>query len=56
MKTYRVENSALDNVFINDDLTQYRANLAQKARQGKNMKTIDDTWTIYVDQNGHHLT
>ena len=47
IKTYRAENSALDNVFINEDLTQYRANLARKARQCKNLKTIDDTWTIY---------
>ena len=47
IKTYHAENSALDNVFINEDLTQYKAKLSRKACHCKDMKTIDDTWAIH---------
>ena len=58
IKTEREENESLKNIYINEDLTQHRANLARKARLCKTNHTILDTWTIYgkimiKDLHGH---
>ena len=41
---YQCTNGSTAAVFIGDDLTQRRANLAYQARQLKNNKLIHDTW------------
>ena len=48
----------LPKIYINEDLTQFRAGLAWEARFCKNAGLIADTWTIYgkimiKDNHGH---
>ena len=47
IKTARTTDASLKNVYINEDLTKYRANLAKEARDMRNSGLISDTWTQY---------
>ena len=47
IKTEREKNESLKNIYINKELTQHRASLAQKARLCKTDNKIQDNWTIY---------
>ena len=54
----REENESLKNIYVNEALTQHRANLALKARLCKTNHIILDNWTIYgkimiKDLHGH---
>ena len=45
-------------IYINEDLTKFRAGLAREARSYKNSGLINDTWSIYgkimtKDNHGH---
>ena len=41
------ENKDKPNIYINEDLTKFRAALAKKARTLKNTGKLADSWTIY---------
>ena len=58
IKTEREKNESLKHIYINEDLTRLRANLARRARSCRNDGHIQDTWTIYgkvmvKDLHGH---
>ena len=58
IKTEQEKNESLKHIYINEDLTQLRANLARRARSYRNDGHIQDTWTIYgkvmvKDLHGH---
>ena len=58
IKTEREKNESPKHIYINEDLTRLRANLARKARSCRNDGHIQDTWTIYgkvmvKDLHGH---
>ena len=47
LKDFNKANTGQPDIYINEDLTQFRANLAKKARDCKKAKKIADTWNIY---------
>ena len=58
IKTEREKNELLKRIYIKEDLTRLRTNLARKARSCRNDGHIQDTWTIYgkvmvKDLHGH---
>ena len=58
-KTARTTDASLKNIYINEDLTKYRANLAKEARDMRNSGLISDTWTQYgkilIKDLHHHV-
>ena len=61
LKTVNKEKEKVSNIYISDDLTQFRAGLARDARSLKTNNKINDTWTIYgkvmiKDNHGHVKT
>ena len=56
-----VVNEEVPDIYINDDLTQFRVGLVRDARSLKTNNKINDTWTIYgkamiKDNHGHLKT
>ena len=47
IKTAKITDPSLNKIYINEDLTKFRANLAKKARATKQSGKISDTWTQY---------
>ena len=47
LKDYNNANPDKPNVYVNEDLIQFRANLAKEARDLKRAIIIADTWNIY---------
>ena len=47
LKDYNKANTGQPDIYINEDLIQFRANLAKKAGDRKKAKQIADTWNIY---------
>ena len=43
----REENNEKPNIYVNEDLTRFRAGLAKEARSLKTNGKISDTWTMY---------
>ena len=41
------EYSDMSHIYIDEDLTKFRANLAREARSLRNSGQINDTWTMY---------
>ena len=47
LKDFNKANTGQPDIYINEDLTQFRANLAKKTRDCKKAEKIADTWNIY---------
>ena len=47
IKTAKNTDPSLTKIYINEDLTKFRANLAKEARAFRNSGKISDTWTQY---------